>query len=67
MPLKGNKKIEVKLVKDESKNFRHVAEFHNASFYYNAPQFLLKDFNLKINKKDRIGLLGTNGSGKSTF
>jgi len=64
---KATKKIEVKLVKDESKNFRHVAEFHNASFYYNAPQFLLKDFNLKINKKDRIGLLGTNGSGKSTF
>jgi ABC transport system ATP-binding/permease protein len=64
---KAIKKIEVKLVKDESKNFRHVAEFHNASFYYNAPQFLLKNFNLKINKKDRIGLLGTNGSGKSTF
>ena len=64
---KATKKIEVKLVKDESKNFRHVAEFHNASFYYNAPQFLLKNFNLKINKKDRIGLLGTNGSGKSTF
>ena len=64
---KATKKIEVKLVKDESKNFRHVAEFHNASFYYNAPQFLLKDFNLKINKKDRMGLLGTNGSGKSTF
>ena len=64
---KAKKKIEVKLVKDESKNFRHVAEFHNASFYYNAPQFLLKNFNLKINKKDRIGLLGTNGSGKSTF
>ena len=64
---KATTKIEVKLVKDESKNFRHVAEFHNASFYYNAPQFLLKDFNLKINKKDRIGLLGTNGSGKSTF
>ena len=64
---KATKKIEVKLVKDESKNFRHVAEFHNASFYYNVPQFLLKDFNLKINKKDRIGLLGTNGSGKSTF
>ena len=64
---KATKKIEVKLVKDESKNFRHVAEFHNASFYYNAPQFLLKNLNLKINKKDRIGLLGTNGSGKSTF
>jgi ATP-binding cassette subfamily F protein uup len=64
---KATKKIELKLVKDETKNFRHVAEFHNASFYYNSEQTLLKNFNLKINKKDRIGLLGSNGSGKSTF
>ena len=64
---KATKKIDVKLVKDETKNFRHVAEFHNASFYYNLEQTLLKNFNLKINKKDRIGLLGSNGSGKSTF
>ena len=64
---KATKKIEVKFVKDETKNFRHVAEFHNSSFYYNSEQTLLKNFNLKINKKDRIGLLGPNGSGKSTF
>ncbi len=64
---KATKKIEIKLVKDETKNFRHVAEFHNASFYYHSGQNLLKNFNLKINKKDRIGLLGSNGSGKSTF
>ena len=64
---KATKKIEVKVVKDETKNFRHVAEFHNASFYYHSEQNLLKNFNLKINKKDRIGLLGSNGSGKSTF
>ena len=64
---KATKKIEIKVVKDESKNFRHVAEFHNASFYYHSEQNLLKNFNLKINKKDRIGLLGSNGSGKSTF
>ena len=64
---KATKKIEIKLVKDETKNFRHVAEFHNASFYYHTEQTLLKNFNLKINKKDRIGLLGSNGSGKSTF
>ena len=64
---KATKKIEIKLVKDETKNFRHVAEFHNASFYYHSEKNLLKNFNLKINKKDRIGLLGSNGSGKSTF
>ena len=64
---KATKKIKIKLIKDETKNFRHVAEFHNASFYYHSEQNLLKNFNLKINKKDRIGLLGSNGSGKSTF
>ena len=64
---KATKKIEIKLLKDETKNFRHVAEFHNASFYYHSEKTLLKNFNLKINKKDRIGLLGSNGSGKSTF
>ena len=67
--IQATKKIDFKLVKDETKNFRHVAEFHNSCFYYDGYQNypLLKDFNLKINKKDRIGLLGSNGSGKSTF
>ena len=67
--IQATKKIDFKLVRDETKNFRHVAEFHNSTFYYDGSQNypLLKDFNLKINKKDRIGLLGSNGSGKSTF
>ncbi len=65
----ATKKIHFKLEKDNTKNFRHIAEFHNASFYFNNNEGkpILKDFNLKINKKDRIGLLGQNGSGKSTF
>ena len=65
----ATKKIDFKLVKDNTKNFRHVAEFHNASFYYDTYKdySILKNFNFKINKKDRIGLLGANGSGKSTF
>jgi len=65
----ATKKIDIKLVKDENQNFKHVAEFHNAFFYYEGldKKPILKDFNLKINKKDRIGLLGPNGSGKSTF
>ncbi len=65
----ATKKIDFKLVKDNTKNFRHVAEFHNASFYYDTYKYypILKNFNFKINKKDRIGLLGANGSGKSTF
>lgn len=65
----ATKKIDIKLVKDENQNFKHVAEFHNSFFYYEGldKNPILKDFNLKINKKDRIGLLGPNGSGKSTF
>ena len=65
----ATKKISINSIKDENKNFRHVAEFHNANFYYSSSNknFILKNFNLKINKKDRIGLLGPNGSGKSTF
>ena len=67
--VQATKKIDFKIVKDETKNFRHVAEFHNSFFYYDGYENLplLKDFHLKINKKDRIGLLGSNGSGKSTF
>ena len=66
---RATKKIDIKLVKDENQNFKHVAEFHNSFFYYEEQDKnpILKDFNLKINKKDRIGLLGPNGSGKSTF
>ena len=65
----ATKKIDIKLVKDENQNFKHVAEFHNAFFYYEDldKNPIIKDFNFKINKKDRIGLLGSNGSGKSTF
>ena len=48
------RKIDIKLVKDETQNFKHVAEFHNASFYYEGlvnKQPILRDFNLKINTK----------------
>ena len=66
---KATRKIQINKVEDESKNFKHVAEFYNAGFYYDGknPKKILDGFNFKINKKDRIGLLGSNGSGKSTF
>ena len=34
--VQATKKIDFKLVKDETKNFRHVAEFHNSFFYYDG-------------------------------
>ena len=66
---KATRKIEINQIFENSKNFKHVAEFHNAEFYFDTEDknLILKNFNLKISKKDRIGLLGSNGSGKSTF
>ena len=66
---KAIRKIEVNQIYENSKNFKHVAEFHNAEFYFGTEDknLILKNFSLKISKKDRIGLLGSNGSGKSTF
>ena len=66
---KATRKIEINQIFENSKNFKHVAEFHNAEFYFGTEDknLILKNFSLKICKKDRIGLLGSNGSGKSTF
>ncbi len=66
---KATRKIEINQIFENSKNFKHVAEFHNAEFYFGTEdkKLILKNFSLKISKKDRIGLLGSNGSGKSTF
>ncbi len=49
---------------------RIVAEFYNVSksFLENKKnKIILKDFDLKISRQDRIGILGKNGSGKTTF
>ena len=49
-------------------NSKFIAEFHKVSIGYEiAKKTILRDINLKINKKDRIGLIGKNGTGKSTF
>ena len=66
---KATRKIEINQIFENSKNFKHVAEFHNAEFYFGTEDknLILKNFSLKISKNDRIGLLGSNGSGKSTF
>ena len=36
-------------------------------FNYPSSRYILTDLNLKINKGDRIGIIGTSGSGKSTL
>ena len=53
--------------KDHAKS---ISEFFNVSksFKTNSGEIkILENFNFKINKGDRIGILGGNGSGKTTF
>ncbi len=42
-------------------------EFKNIDFYYLQDQYILKDFNLKVNAGETIALVGETGSGKSTI
>ena len=39
----------------------------NVSFYYDEKIKILNDINFEFFKKDKIGIIGTTGSGKSTF
>ncbi|HFI0036142.1 TPA: ABC-F family ATP-binding cassette domain-containing protein [Streptococcus suis] len=45
---------------------KKVINFENVSFFY-PDKPILKDFNLLIQNKDRIGIVGDNGKGKSTL
>lgn len=43
-------------------------EFRNVSFKYpRTDKYILKDINLKINKNERLSLVGLNGAGKTTL
>ena len=65
---KAIKSIKPIVFKPSSDNSRFVAEFYKASVQYpNSSNKILKDLSVKITKNDRIGLLGKNGTGKSTF
>ncbi len=44
-----------------------IIEFKNISFGYNEGTEVLNDFNFKIQKGEKIGLVGHSGSGKSTI
>jgi ATP-binding cassette, subfamily F, member 3 len=42
-------------------------EVENLSFGYNPHEILFKDISFSLGKKDRIGVIGKNGKGKSTL
>ena len=48
-------------------SFNKKIEFRNLSFSYDQKNINLKNINLKIERGDKIGIIGLSGSGKSTF
>lgn len=52
--------------KTELKSFNKTIEFKDVTFSYGEGN-VLKNFNLVINKGEKIGLVGLSGSGKSTL
>lgn len=57
-----------KLAIDEaSLSGKLVAELDNVSFAYEGMQPLLKDLSMTVMRGDRIGLIGENGTGKTTL
>ncbi|MBI6039880.1 ABC transporter ATP-binding protein [Clostridium perfringens] len=47
-------------------NFESI-EFRNVKFGYNSSNIIIDNFNLKINKGDKIAIIGKSGIGKSTL
>ncbi len=55
---------------DEGKSSKIVAEFYNVHKIFeedNNKKVILENFHMRITRGDRIGLLGKNGSGKTSF
>lgn len=49
------------------KTFNHSIEFKNVSFGYVKDKLVLKNFNLTINKGEKVALVGKTGAGKTTI
>jgi ATP-binding cassette subfamily B multidrug efflux pump len=41
-------------------------EFHNVSFAYNEPEWVLKNVSFRVNRGERVALVGHTGAGKTT-
>lgn len=55
--------------KEQAKNFdNYEIEFKNVSFKYNeTSEYVLKNINFNIKQGEKIGIIGSTGSGKSTL
>ena len=63
-------KIKTGEMKVEDASSKIIAEFYNVHKHFDhagKPKTILNGFNMRFQRGDRIGLLGRNGSGKSTF
>lgn len=64
-------KVDLPVPKNAEASSRIVAEFHNVHKSFEeeggSEKKILEKFNMRIVRGDRIGLLGKNGSGKTTF
>lgn len=68
---RATKKLEIKPIK-LNKSSDVVAEFIKVNKKFTDSETgiektILNDFNIRINKGDKVGILGKNGSGKTTF
>ena len=60
--------VKMQALKPGADNSKFIAEFNKVSITYEKQtKKVLDNVSIKINKKDRIGLLGNNGTGKTTF
>ena len=68
--LKSISKVKISYDEDESSYTNLLINFHNVKKKFtteNDEKVILKNFNFKLMKGEKIGIIGKNGSGKSTF
>ena len=62
-----NQEQQLELVAPASRLGKKTIEWHDLAFGYNEDNILFKNFSYTLLRHDRIGIIGENGCGKSTF